>query len=169
MKTNMKKYIALTMTLLGTVVAGLAQTASGTLTIQGTVASTVSITVAPLGGYNTLDIANGVSAQSVANITEKTNDKNGYTVAMTSLNAGGSGSSLFLKDTAGGSGNDTVPYSLTYNGSTVTFGSGSATLTDVSSRTAQAGVVKALAVTIASSWVNSAAYADTLTFTITGK
>ena len=167
MKTNMKKYIALTMTLLGTAVAGLAQTANGTLTIQGTVASTVSITVAPLGGYNTLDIVNGVAAQNVANITEKTNDKNGYKVTMTSLNAGGSGSSLFLKDTAVGV--DTAPYSLTYNGSAVTFSTGSATLTDVSSRTAQAGVVKALAVTIASSWVNSATYADTLTFTITGK
>lgn len=162
----MKKYIALTLALLGTATVGLAQTANGTLTIQGTVVSTVSITVAPLSGYNTLDIVNGVSAQNVANITEKTNDKNGYKVTMTSLNAGASGSSLFLKDTAVGA--DTVPYSLTYNGVAVTFSSGSSTLTSSASRTVQAGVVKALAVTIASSWVNSATYADTLTFTITG-
>jgi hypothetical protein len=169
MKTNMLKYIALTFAFLGPVAVGLAQTASGTLTIQGTVASTVSITVAPLSGYNTLDIANGVSGQNVANVTEKTNDKNGYTVTMTSLNAGASGNSLFLADTAGGSGNDTVPYTLTYNSVAVSFSSGSATLTSTSSRTSQPGVVKALAVTIPSSWVNSATYADTLTFTITGK
>lgn len=169
MTANMKKYISLTLILLGAATAGLAQTANGTLTIQGTVASTASINVAPLSGYNTLDIANGVSGQNVANITEKTNDKNGYTVTMTSLNAGGSGNSLFLADTAGGTGTDTVPYSLAYNGVAVTFASGSATLTSTTSRTPQAGVVKALAVTIASSWVNSATYADTLTFTITGK
>jgi len=50
----------------------------------------------------------------------------------------------------------------------VTFASGSSTLTSVSSRTGSTGTVKPLAVTIASSWVNSATYADTLTFTITG-
>jgi len=166
MKINAKKYIVFTLAILGTVTVGLAQT-SGTLTIQGTVAASASIAVAPLSGYNTLDILDGVSAQNVANITEKTNDKNGYTVTMTSLNAGASGSSLFLKDT--GTGSDTVPYSLTYNGVAVTFSSGSSTLTSTASRTAQAGVVKALAVTIASSWVNAATYADTLTFTIAGK
>ena len=167
MKT--KKYIALTLALLGTAGVALAQTATATLTIQGTVASTVSINVVPLSGYNTLDIANGVSAQNVANVTEKANDKSGYTVSMTSLNAGASGNSLFLADTAGGTGTDTVPYTLAYNGSAVTFNNGSATLTSATARTPQAGLIKALAVTIASSWVNSATYADTLTFTITGK
>lgn len=168
MRTHAKKYITLTLVLLGTAAVGLAQS-SGTLTIQGTVPVTASISVAPLSGYNTLDIVNGVSAQDVANITEKTNDKNGYTVTMTSLNAGASGNSLFLADTAGGTGTDTVPYSLAYNGVPVTFANGSATLTDATGRTLQAGVVKALAVTIAASWVNSATYADTLTFTIAGK
>lgn len=169
MKTNAKNYVAVTLALLGTAAVGLAQTASGTLTIQGTVASAVSITVTPLSGYNTLDIASGVSDQNVADVVEKTNDKNGYTVTMTSLNAGATGNSLFLADTAGGTGADTVPYSLTYNGNAVTFNNGSATLTDAANRTPQAGIDKSLAVTIASSWVNSATYADTLTFTIAGK
>ena len=164
MKT--KKYIALTLALLGTAGVASAQS-SGTLTIQGTVAAVANITVSPQTGYNTLNIAGGVANQNVANITEQSNDKNGYTVAMTSLNAGVSGSSLFLKDT--GTGTDTVPYSLTYNGVAVSFSSGSATLTSASAKTVQAGVVKALAVTIASSWVNADTYADTLTFTITGK
>ena len=164
MKT--KKYIALTLALLGTAGVASAQS-SGTLTIQGTVAAVANITVSPQTGYNTLNIAGGVANQNVANITEQSNDKNGYTVAMTSLNAGASGSSLFLKDT--GTGTDTVPYSLTYNGVAVSFSSGSATLTSASAKTAQTGVVKALAVTIASSWVNADTYADTLTFTITGK
>ena len=165
----MKRYLALTMALFTTATVGLAQT-SGTLTIQGTVASVVSIAVATVSGYNTLDIANGVTAQTVANITEKCNHKPGYTVTMTSQNAGASGGSLFLDDiSSGGSGNDTVPYSLTYNGSPVTFASGSATLTDASGKTPQAGTSKALAVTIAGTWVNAATYSDTLTFTISGK
>ena len=164
MKT--KKYIALTLALLGTAGVALAQS-SGTLTIQGTVAAIANITVSPQTGYNTLNIAGGVANQNVANITEQCNDKNGYTVTMTSLNAGASGSSLFLKDT--GAGTDTVPYSLTYNSVAVSFSSGSATLTSASAKTVQAGVVKALAVTIAASWVNAATYADTLTFTIAGK
>jgi hypothetical protein len=165
----MKRQIVLTLMLLTLASTALAQTASGTLTIQGTVASTASITVAPLGGYNTLDIAAGVSGQAVANITEKCNDKAGYKVTMTSLNAGSSGTTLTLNDTAGGTGTDTVPYTLTYNGSGVTLVSGTATLTDVNAKTAKDGVVKSLAATIVASWVNSATYADTLTFTITGK
>lgn len=168
-KMKINRTIALTLALLGTAGVALAQTATATLTIQGTVASTVSINVAPLSGYNALDIANGVSGQNVANITEKANDKNGYTVTMTSLNAGASGNSLFLADTAGGTGADNVPYTLNYNGSAVTFNNGNATLTSATARTPQTGVAKALAVTIASSWVNSATYSDTLTFTITGK
>jgi hypothetical protein len=164
MKTQ--KYITLTLALLGTAGAAWAQS-SGTLTIQGTVAAVNTIAVAPQSGYNTLNISGGVSGQNVANITETSNDRNGYTVTMTSLNAGASGSSLFLAEP--GPGTNTVPYSLTYNSVAVSFSSGSATLTSATSRTALAGVVKALAITIAASWVDAATYSDTLTFTIAGK
>ncbi len=164
----MKRYIAATLALLATATVSMAQL-SGTLTIQGTVASVVSITVAPVAGYDSLDIVNGVTAQTVANLTERCNHKPGYTVTMTSLNAGAAGNTLFLADTAGGAGTDTVPYSLTYNGVPVTFASGSATLTDTNAKTPSAGVTKPLAVTLAASWVAQATYADTLTFTIAGK
>jgi hypothetical protein len=162
----MKKQIALTLVVLSMASGALAAT-SGTLTIQGTVASTVSIVVTPVAGYNTLDIEAGLTDQHVADITEKCNNKTGYTVTMTSLNAGGSGNSLFLADSAGAA--DTVPYTLSYNSTAVTFNSGSATLTSANAKTAKDGVVKPLAATIAASWVNAATYADTLTFTIASK
>jgi hypothetical protein len=162
-----KKYLAISLAVVALATAGAAQT-SGTLTIQGSVAPSVNITVATVSGYNALNIAAGVSAQNVANITEKCNVKAGYTVRMTSLNAT-TGNSLFLADTAGGTGNDTVPYTLAYNGTAVSFINGSALLTDITGKTTSAGVTKALAVTITAAWVNAATYADTLTFTIANK
>jgi hypothetical protein len=161
----MKRFLTLAFALVAAATVGFAQTA--TLTLQGTVAAVATVSVATASGYNTLDIANGVTAQKVADLTERCNSRLGYTVKMTSLNAGPAGNSLYLKDT--GVGTDTVPYSLTYNSASVTFASGTATLTDVAAKTPGSGVVKPLAVTIASSWVNAATYADTLTFTITAK
>ena len=54
--------------------------------------------MASQAGYNTLNIASGVTAQLVAIATEKCNSKSGYTVTLTTANAP-TGTSAFLKGT----------------------------------------------------------------------
>jgi hypothetical protein len=139
---------------------------AGTLTLQGIVTSGVSIIVTPIAGYNTLNVAGGVNNLSVANVTEINNDPKGYTVRMTSLNAGSSGNTLFLKETPGVFGLDTVPYSLTYDGIAVNFANGVALLTNKKGKTPKQGITKLLQFTSAPTWVNAGTYADTLTFII---
>lgn len=158
----MKRYIALTVALMTTTIAGLAQT-SGNITIAGTVANVTTITVASQAGYNTLPIAAGCVDQLVANATERSNDKLGYTVTLNSLNAGTT-AQAFLKGAVGNT--DTVNYTMKYNGTAVTLASGSAVVTSSAARTPVAGLVKALSVTIPASWVNTDTYSDTLTLTI---
>jgi hypothetical protein len=159
----MKMHIAVAVALVATTLAGLAAT-SGSITIQGTVANNISIAVASQAGYDTLDIANGVTAQLVAVATEKSNDKNGYTVTLTTANPPTGGTAAFLKGPAGNA--DTVPYTMTYGGAAVTLVAGSAVVTSVTARTPQAGVPKNLNVTIPAIWVNTDAYSDTITLTI---
>jgi hypothetical protein len=158
----MKKRIAVAVAVIATTMAGLAQT-SGNLTISGTVANQTTIAIAPQAGYNNLDIASGTTDQVVAQVTERSNSRNGYTVTLTSANAG-TGSQASLNGTAGNS--DVVNYSMEYDGVGVTLSGGSAQVTNASGRTPQAGVVKALSVTFAASWVNTDTYSDTLTLTI---
>jgi hypothetical protein len=159
---NVKMHVAVAVALLATALTGLAQL-SGNITISGTVANSTSITVASQSGYNTLNIAGGVTAELVAIATEKSNDKNGYTVTLTTANAP-TGTSAFLKGTAGNA--DTAPYTMTYNGTAVTLVAGSATVTTASAKTPSAGVTKNLNVTIPAVWVNADTYSDTVTLTI---
>lgn len=155
-------HIAVAVALVSTTLAGLAAT-SGSITIQGTVANNISITVAPQGAYNNLNIAGGEIDQLVAIATEKSNDKNGYTVTLTTANAP-TGTAAFLKGTGGNA--DTVPYTMTYGGVDVTLVAGNAVVTTASARTPSAGMPKNLKVTIPVVWVNADIYNDTITLTI---
>ena len=83
----MKNYIAITAVLSAIVTAGVAQT-TAPLTISGNVAPIAKITIASQAGYNALDLVNGAVAQVVGIATETCNDKLGYKVTLTSLNAG---------------------------------------------------------------------------------
>ncbi|HEY9172061.1 MAG TPA: hypothetical protein VI136_07255 [Verrucomicrobiae bacterium] len=159
----MKKYIVVAVTLAATALTGWAQS-SANLTLSGTVANNTTIAVVPQAGHNALPVGTGCTDQLVANVTEKSNNRLGYKVTLTSANAG-STSQATLKG-AEGSNNDVVNYSMKYGGTEVTLSSGSAQVTTSSARTAQAGVVKALTVTIPESWVNTDTYSDTLTLTI---
>ena len=159
----MKKYLALAIATMGVAVCGFAQT-SAPLTISGSVSQSTSISIAAQPGYNALDLVNGGTAKLVGIATEKSNDKNGYTVTLTSLNAG-AGSQAFLKGAIVGN-TDTVNYSILYNGSGITLASGSATVTIAAGRTTGTGVTKNLAVTFAGSFITADTYSDTLTLTI---
>jgi len=165
-KTNqMKKYIVLAIAMTGFAISGFAQ-ASAPLTISGSVAQSTTISIAAQPGYNALDLVNGATAKLVGIATEKSNDKQGYTVTVSSLNAGAT-SQAFLKGAIVGN-TDVVNYSIQYNGGGVTLANGSATVTIASGRTPGSGVAKNLAVTFAGAWLTADTYSDTLTLTITG-
>jgi hypothetical protein len=152
----MKNYLAIAFVLTGFVTASFAQS-SAPLTISGNVAQSTTITIAAQPGYNALDLVNGAVAKLVGIATEKSNDKLGYTVTVSSLNAG-STAQAFLKGAIVGNA-DVVNYSIQYNGGGVTL---------AGSRTPGTGVAKNLNVTFSGAWLTADTYSDTLTLTITG-
>jgi len=80
------KYMRLLLVMLLIARAGYAAT-SGTLILQGTVASVNSISIVPSNNL-TLNILNGESAKNVAAVTEVSNNPLGYTISLSSANAG---------------------------------------------------------------------------------
>ena len=140
--------------------------ATATLTISGTVAPINTITIASQSGYNALDLVNGAVAKLVGIATETSNDKLGYKVTLSSLNAGATAQALLKGAIVGNT--DTVNYSILYNGTAVTLAAGSATVTSVAAHTGAAGVTKNIAVTFAGGWLTADTYSDTLTLTIAG-
>jgi len=161
----MKKYLITIGAVFATAMASYAQ-ASATLTISGTVAPINTITIASQAGYNALNLVSGAAAQVVGIATETSNDKLGYKVTLSSLNAGATAQAVLKGAIVGNT--DSVNYSISYGGTAVTLAAGSATVTSVAARTAAAGVAKNIAVTFAGSWLAADTYSDTLTLTIAG-
>jgi hypothetical protein len=135
---------------------------SGTLFLSGVVAPVTSITVQADPNASNLPVGTTVSNLVVASVNELSNNKAGYTVSLSTANGG------MLKETNGLNVGlaDTVPYTLSYNGSAVSFSSGSAVISRVSSRTTGSGTTNSLAISFASAFLNADTYTDTLTFTI---
>jgi len=106
---------------------------------------------------------------AVATVVERSNKKGGYTVSVESLNAVSSGATQpYFKSTDPGNA-DTLSYALTYGGTTVTFSSGSAIVTDSNTRTTGAGESREVRVSYTGAFLYEDSYSDTLTFTITAK
>jgi ABC-type sulfate transport system substrate-binding protein len=160
----MKKIIAITSAMLTLATVSFGQS-SASLTVSGTVAAINTITIASQAGYNALDLVNGETAKLVGIATERSNDKLGYRVTLSSANAG-STSQAFLAGT--GVNTDVVNYSISYDGSAVTLSSGSAIVTSATGRTGTAGVTKNLNITFAGGWLAADTYSDTITLTIAG-
>ena len=158
-------FLILTMALVG---MSLFAATTGTLTLTGIVAASTNITVTPQTGYNTLDLNTTQTNFLVAVVNEQSNDHLGYTVTLASANLSGAGTQPFLKDSASG---DTLNYTLQYNGSSVVFAIGTATVTNASAKTPAAGVNNNLNISYTGNSALSAsnAYTDTLTFTIVAK
>lgn len=164
MKTSdVKKIVAAVCVVFALSSVCFAQSSTATLTISGKVDPVNTITIASQAGYNALDLVNGASGKVVGIATETSNSKLGYNVTLTSANAGIS-SQAFLKGSTGNS--DTVNYSITYGGSTVTLASGSAVVTTATSRTGSTGATKDIAVTFAGGWLAADTYSDTITLSI---
>jgi spore coat protein U-like protein len=133
---------------------------TGQLTISGSVPLNISIAVAPTSSATNLPLSTGTGSTplTVANVTEISNSHSGYSVALSSANAG------VLKEASGSS---SLAYSLTYGNATISFTNGSAVITNTKGQTSSSGTVNALAISFQSgSSLPADTYSDTLTFTI---
>jgi hypothetical protein len=109
-----------------------------------------------------------LSNSTIATITESCNDAAGYTVSLTSTNAGTGGSLLYMKGSSSGN-TDQIDYTLTYNGSTVSFTAGSGALTNASTATNSTGSAKTLTITTAPGSYRADSYTDTLVLTLVAR
>lgn len=133
---------------------------SGAINLTGTVPPVTSITIVPV--VTPLDLTvTGVNV-SVATVTEASNVPLGYTVTLSSANAG------IMKNGVIGS----VPYTLKYNGVATTLSvSPGVTVTTQGSSTSPISTNKSVTVSytgVAAATTMSGTYSDTLTLTITG-
>lgn len=131
---------------------------TGTVNVNGSVALVCSLSVSSAGATTTFsNMTQGASATLLGTVTEICNDANGYKVTLATSNN---------ENFKGATSSTLIPYTLTYNGSAVTFSSGSATLTPSGSRTTPSGVSKGLTITFAPSFYTADSYSDTLTLTM---
>ena len=165
---NKMKWIVAVVAMLAVALPGFSA-ATGTLLLQGTVPGILEISVSALPAASTLVLTVNQANLAVANVTERSNRKAGYTVTLQSANAG-AGNAFFF-ESADPLNLDTLAYTLAYDGAPVSLVAGTALITDASAKTPSAGVVKSLAISYsgAASYLNEDAYADTLTSTITAK
>jgi hypothetical protein len=162
MQTKFTGLAALCLLALAAAPARAATTGSANITIQGSIPTSVGITVVGSGSYNNLALTSAASDLQVAVVTEKSNDTAGYTVTMASANAGA------FKNGALG----TITYTAKYNGTAVTLSATPQTVTDTSSATALVNAAKNVSVSFAAQVPDSlvaGAYSDQLTFAIAAK
>ncbi len=159
MKHNLTKTVsALALSLFATTQTFAATT--GTITLSGSVAAATAIVVTGVGGYNNLDLTTSQTNLQVANVREINNTANGYTVRMSSANAGA------LKNGTAGS----ITYTAKYNGVTANLAVAPVTVTSSPAANAVVNVVKPLSISytgVAADSLMAGTYSDTLTFTIT--
>lgn len=132
---------------------------TGNITLSGTVPAVTSISIAPVAGYNILDLTATQTNTPVANVTEANNTALGYTVTLSSGNSG------LLKNGALG----TLAYTCKYNGNSAALSSTPVVVTTTSSQNNVVHTVKSLTISytgISSDNLMQGTYSDTLTFTI---
>lgn len=144
-----------------------AATATGTLSLSGTVPQKVSITVNPATAASSLALDTTAADLLVANIVAQTNDKLGFTVSVTSANGGylvGSGPTDELAYTIDTSSSATGG---TYTAADLT---GATPILSQSTRTTGTGVTQYLFINYTGdpNLTSGQNYTDTLTFTIAG-
>ncbi|WP_319477637.1 hypothetical protein [Marispirochaeta aestuarii] len=164
----MKKLIIIAAVLAVLTVVVSAQT-SGTLFLQGSVPEILEITVNAEPGSDALDLSVDASGVKVATVIERSNKRTGYTVTLESSNAMAAGSDTpqFVDTT----GTASLNYSISYGGSGITLSSGSAVISDVSTKSPGSGAANDVAISYngATDFPYEGTYSDTLTFTIAAK
>lgn len=132
---------------------------TGSLTISGAVAAATAIVVNQTTGYNSLDLSTTAVDQEVATVREINNTTNGYTVTLSSANAG------LLKNGTLGS----VTYTAKYNDTSVSLTVAPVTITTGAASNSVVNVLKPFEISftgVAASTLMVGTYSDTLTFTI---
>lgn len=133
---------------------------TGSVTLSGTVAASTAIVVTGQNNFNNLDLSTSTTDLTVATVREINNTSNGYTVTMTSQNAGQ------LKNGAVGQ----VAYTAKYNGTAATLSAIPQTVTTAGPSGTVVNVLKNFQITYTGQPAGSlmqGTYSDTLTFTIT--
>jgi hypothetical protein len=139
-----------------------AATASGNLTLSGSIPDTVSIAVTPSGNYNNLSLATTAVDSVVASVAESSNASAGYTILAKSANA-----SKLVHST---DNSQSIGYTLKYGSSSAL----TLTAVDQAVKTqSTGGIYTAVASAVSISYTGAAAaskragtYTDTITFTI---
>jgi len=136
-------------------------TSSGVVNLNGAVSLVCSVSLDGTGATTVFsDMTQGASGTLIGTVTEICNDANGYKVTVTSSNGGAF---------KGASTGTLIPYALTYDGSSVAFSGGMATLTPCGTRTTPVGLARPLAITFQRGYYASDGYSDTLTITMVGQ
>ena len=133
---------------------------TGSIAISGSVPASTALVLTTVSGYNALNLSVTAANQPVANVQELNNTLNGYTVTLSSQNAG------TLKNGTLGS----LAYTARYNNAAVTLSSTAVAITTSGATTAVVNLTKPLTVSytgVAASDMMQGTYSDTLTFTIT--
>jgi hypothetical protein len=133
---------------------------SGNLLLKGTVPQILQITVESLGA-DALDLSVAETGKVIANVTEKSNKKGGYSILLSSANNG----VLKSGDVAN---TDTVPYQIAYGAFNAQPSTTPANAVTVAGKTTGLGTIRDVLISYAApaSLLYADDYTDTLTFTI---
>lgn len=151
----MKTYLIVLLVLVSS--SALAAT-TGTLTLSGIVPAVTSIIITPAGISSALDVSTAQTALNVATVTEDSNATNGYSVTVSSVNAGK------LKN-----GTNLITYIAKYNAVSFVLQATPVTVTTQGAQTSVISVNKPVTIGYAATpfaSVMQGTYSDTLTFTI---
>lgn len=148
--------IAAAVTLAGVSAAQAADSASGTIQLKGTVALSCTVAVSDLSP--SLNLVSGESARPVGTVVETCNSGTGYTISLSSANAG--------QLTSSSNGTTPIGYSVSYDNQ----GGKLNNAMQVTRSSAQFGKSSTLAVSIdGNARAIAGNYADTITITIAAK
>ncbi|MCA1950274.1 MAG: hypothetical protein LDL24_06865 [Treponema sp.] len=164
---QLKVLSAIVILTVGLAMGAAAQT-TASITLQGTIPAILKIIVTPEAGINSLDLTQNLSMK-IATAVEISNKRAGYTVTVSSANAQTAGTDAPFFKGAASDNTDTLPYSISYGGTTAAFSSGVATVSTSAVKTSATGTVKDVVLNFngSSLFPNEDTYSDTLTFTIT--
>ena len=135
---------------------------SDTLALQGSLAAVNSIAVTPSGSYSALNITGGESNTTLASVAETSNDLRGYTISMSSTNAGE------LKNTSDGT--KKTSYTISYDGASASAPAvAPQTVKTVSSLAGLTTNTSAVKINVtAYATAPAGTYSDTITFAVVG-
>ncbi len=130
------------------------------VTLKGTVPGVASLDLSTEAVVSNLDFSDNYTESDllIGTLTERTNNKQGYTVELESTNG-----FAFYNATV----NESFVYTLKYNGDQISLdASNKSTITDVNSKTTGTGVEKEIRISYTVDFVSPELYEDTLTFTM---